>query len=135
MEAAMGEHQTDAEPMDAIRTHLQAIRTESARRDPQARGVAGLQARERLVHRLEPLPERLAALNARVSAKLEELGGTLRPPRRPQSADDSNCQVLADIACAAYQLSDEAKEEADVIFWYEFAEAIVDQYADCIDAF
>jgi hypothetical protein len=130
MEGAMSEYQTDADPMDALRTHLEAIRTESARRDPKSRGVAGLEARERLVHRLEPLPERLAALKSRVTGKLEELGGTLRPPRESESAADSHCQALVDIACAAYQLGDEAKEDADAKFWYGFAEAIVDQYAD-----
>jgi hypothetical protein len=98
----MGQYQTDADPMETIRAHLEAIRTESARRDPKVRGVAGLAARERLVRRLEPLPERLAALNSRVTAKLEELGGTFRPSTEPQSADDSSCQALLDLVCAAY---------------------------------
>ena len=126
----MGGYQTDADPMDALRTHLEAIRTESARRDPKARGVAGLEARERLAHRLEPLPERLAALKSRVTAKLEELGGTLRPPTEPQSAADSSCEALLDIACAAYQIGDDSTDPDDAAFWYGFGEAIVDQYLD-----
>ena len=129
----MGEYQTDADPMDALRGHLEAIRTESARRDPEVRGVAGLQARERLVHRLEPLPERMAALNSRVTAKLEELGGTLRPVRERQPAADSDCDVLLDIACAAYQIGDDSTDRDDQAFWYGFGEAIVDQYVDCIN--
>jgi hypothetical protein len=130
MEAAMGEHQTDADPMDALRTHLEAIRTESARRDPKVRGVAGLAARERLVRRLEPLPERLAALNSRVTAKLEELGGTLKPPTEVESAANSHCQLLVDIVCAAFQIGDESKNRDDAEFWYGFGEAIADQYLD-----
>jgi hypothetical protein len=133
MEAAMGEYQTDADPMDALRAHLEAIRTESARRDPKVRGVAGLKARERLVHRLEPMPERIAALNSRVTAKLEELGGTLRPAREPQSAADSSCDVLLDIACAAYQIGDDSTDRDDMAFWYGFGESLVDQYVDCIN--
>jgi hypothetical protein len=61
MEAAMGEYQADAGPMDALGTHLKAIRTESARIDPKARRAAVL----------ETLPERTAALTSRVAAKLE----------------------------------------------------------------
>ena len=126
----MGEYQTDADPMEALRAHLQAIRSESARRDPEVRGVAGLAARERLVRRLEPLPERLSALNSRVTAKLEELGGAFRPQREPQAAADSHCAALIDIVCAAYQLGDDAKSDDDALFWYGFAEAIADQYAN-----
>lgn len=130
MEAAMGKYQTDADPMDAVRAHLEAIRTESARRDPKVRGVDSLAARERLVRRLEPLPDRLAALNSRVTAKLKELGGTLRPPSEPQSAADSSCAVLADIIVAALEIGDDSKNRDDAVFWYGFAEAIADQYLD-----
>ena len=68
----MGEYQADAGPMDALRTQLKAIRTESARIDPKARRAAVL----------ETLPERMAALTSRVAAKVEA--------RESQSADDSN---------------------------------------------
>ena len=128
----MGEYETDADPMEALRTHLQAIRTASARRDHGARGVAGLEARERLARRLEPLPERMAALNARVTARLEELGGKVR--REPQAAADSDpCEGLLDIACAAYQLGDDSTNDGDMTFWYWFGDSIVDQYThQCI---
>jgi len=128
----MGEYKTDADPMDALRAHLEAIRTESARRDPKVRGVAGLKARERLAHRLEPLPEPIAALNSRVTAKLEELGGALGSRGEAQSAADSSCEVLLDIACAAYQIGDESTNRADMAFWYSFGESLVAQYSDCI---
>jgi hypothetical protein len=119
----MGVYQTDAGPIDAIRTHLKAIRTESARRDPKERGVALLPARERLGRRLEPLPERLAALTSRVTATIEERGGTLR-----LSSDvDPHCSVLLDIACAAYQWGEDSTDREDQAYWYWFAEAIVDQ--------
>jgi hypothetical protein len=133
MEVAMGEYQTDADPMDALRAHLEAIRAESARRDPKTRSVAGLiEAREQLAHRLEPFPERIAALSSRVTAKLEEMGGTLQSPREPESADDSSCAVYLDLACAAYQIGDDSTNFDDAAFCYSFGESAVDQYSECI---
>lgn len=124
----MGEYETDGDPIEAVRAHLQAIRTASASRDHEARGVGGLEARERLAHRLEPSPEH-AALNTRVTARLEELGGKVR--REPQEAADSDpCEALLDIACAAYGLGDDATSRDDMAFWYSFGDSILDQYTN-----
>ncbi|HEY2600986.1 MAG TPA: hypothetical protein VGI67_05475 [Thermoleophilaceae bacterium] len=125
----MAEYETDGDPMDALRAHLQAIRTASARRDHEVRGVAGLEARERLAHRLEPLTERTAALSSRVTARLEELGGKVR--REPQAAADSDpCEALLDVACAAYGLGDDSTDRGDMAFWYSFGDSILDQYTN-----
>jgi hypothetical protein len=127
----MSEYQTDSGPMDAIRTHLKAIRTESARMDPkerEERGVAGLAARERLARRLEPLPEPMATLHSRVTARIEELGGTLRPPREPQSDLASQCSGLYDIALASYQIAEESATRDDAEFWLSFGDSIAEQY-------
>jgi hypothetical protein len=129
----MGEYQTDAGPMDAIRTHLKAIRVESARLDPKERGVDSLAARERLTRRLGPLPEHMAALNSRVTAKIEELGGTFRPSREPQSDLDSHCAGLHDIAVAAYQIGYDSADPDDKAFWLWFGDSIIDQWGrECI---
>jgi len=109
--------------MDAIRTHLTAIRTESARMDPKERGVAGFAARERLVHRLEPLPERMAALNSRVTAKLEEVGGTFRQP-----AAGTPCAGLVDLALAAQEIADQTEDRDSALWWYDFSNHLLDQY-------
>jgi hypothetical protein len=113
MEVAMGEYQTDAGPMDALRTHLKAVRTASARIDPTARRVAVL----------ERLPERIAALTSRVSSKLEA--------RESQSADDSTCAVLVDIAVAAYEIAADSTDPDEVAFWEGFGESVLDQADEC----
>jgi hypothetical protein len=57
MEAAMGESQTASDPMEAIREHLKAIQTESARLDLETVKTAALAAQERLKQRPpDPLP-------------------------------------------------------------------------------
>jgi hypothetical protein len=129
----MGEYQTDAGPMDALRTQLKAVRTESARRDPTELGVAVLAARERLVHRLEPLPERIAAINSRVTAKIEELGGTLRPSREPQSDAGSNCETYMYLAEAVYGIGHDSTDRGEMAFWYSWGDALLEQYDDCIN--
>jgi hypothetical protein len=78
------------------------------------------------------LPERIAALSSRVTAKLGELGGTLRPSREPQSDAGSNCEVLLDIACACYQIGDDSTDRSDMEFWYGFGESVTYQYIECI---
>jgi hypothetical protein len=127
----MGEYQTDAGSMDALRTHLKAIRTESARRDPKSRDMGGLAARERLRRRLEPLPERLAALDSRVTAKLEELGGTPRPLKESQPAIDESCLALSDIAEACFEIGDDSTNRDDAEFWYSFGGSVAQQFAVC----
>jgi hypothetical protein len=131
----MGEYQADAGPMDALRAHLRAIRTEAARIEPGALRVAVLDARERLARRPEalpePLPERIAALHSRVTAKLEELEGALKPPREPQSAADSSCNGFVAIADAAYELADESTDFEEARFWYQLYLSALDSYADC----
>ena len=72
----MGEYETDSGPMDALRTHLKAARTEAARIEPKPLGVAIRDVREQLAQRPmllpEPLPERTAALQSQVTARFEE---------------------------------------------------------------
>ena len=109
----MGEYRADAGPMDALRTHLKAIRTESACIDPKARRAA----------LLETLPERMAALTSRVAAKLET--------RESQSADDSTCAVLVDIAVAAAEIAQESTDPDDIAFWEGFSESVLDQADEC----
>jgi hypothetical protein len=127
MEAAMGEHQTDAGPMDAVRMHLEAIRTEAARIEPKVLLVAVLNARERLAHRPEPLPERIAARDSRITAKLKELEA-----RELKSAADSLCNVHLTIDEAAYDLANEHTDFDDVLlFWHDLAESAVSAYIEC----
>jgi hypothetical protein len=126
MEAAMGEHQTDAGPMGALRMHLEAIRTEAARIEPKALLVAVLDARERLAHRREPLPERIAAQDLRITAKLKELEA-----REPQPAADSPCNVHLAIAEAAYELADETNLLDELEFWHDLADSAVTSYIEC----
>jgi hypothetical protein len=126
MEAAMGEHQTDAGPMDAVRMHLEAIRTEAARIEPKAVLVAVLDARERLAHRPEPLPERIAAQDSRISAKLKELEA-----REPQSAADSPCNVHLAIAEAAYGIADDATLLKESEFFYHLGNSAISAYLEC----
>jgi hypothetical protein len=127
----MGEYQTDAGPMDAIRTHLKAIRTESARRDPKERGADSLAAaRERLARRLGPLPQHMAALSSRVTAKLEGLGETLRPSKDAESDLDGHCGPLMAIAIAAYEIGEDSTDFDDQVFWHWFGDSIADQYIE-----
>jgi hypothetical protein len=79
MEVAMGDYEADAGSGDALRAHVEAIRTESARIGTQALRAAALDARKRLAQRPEPLPERIAALDSQVAARLNERGEPLEP--------------------------------------------------------
>jgi hypothetical protein len=126
MEAAMGEHQTDAGPMDAVRMHLEAIRTEAARIEPKALLLAVLDARERLAHRREPLPERIATQDLRITARLKELEA-----REAKSAADSSCNVHLTIAQAAYELANETTLFDELEFWHDLGNSAVTAYIEC----
>jgi hypothetical protein len=99
MEVAMGDYEADAGSGDALIAHVEAIRTESARIGTQALRAAALDARERLAQRPEPLPERIAALDSQVAARLNERGEPLEPSTEPQPAGDSSCDALWGARC------------------------------------
>jgi hypothetical protein len=101
MEAAMGEYETDAVPLDTLRAHVEAIQSMSARLGTQALRAAALDARERLAHRLGPAPEGIAA-------KLDELKMTPKP-----AADDPACAMAWAIGIGCLALADEAEAAGD----------------------
>lgn len=131
MEAAMGEHETDGGPMDVLRAHVQAIRTESARIGTEARRAAALDARERLAHRSEPLSDRIAALDSQVAAKLNKRGETPRPPREPQPAGDSSCDILWKLAATSFELADDATIFNDIDTYTELGYLFLGSALDC----
>jgi hypothetical protein len=131
MEAAIGEYETDAGTMGALRAHVEAIRTESARIGTKALRAAALDARKRLAQRPEPSPERIAALDSRVAARLNELGETLRPPTEPQSAGDSSCDVLWGLAAASFGLADEATIFSDIDDYTQLGYLFLETALDC----
>jgi hypothetical protein len=94
--------------------------------NPKALLVAVLDARERLAHRREPLPERIAAQDLRITAKLKELEA-----REPQPAADSPCNVHLAIAEAAYELADETNLFDELEFWHDLADSAVTSYIEC----
>lgn len=106
----MGEYKPDVGLLDALRAHVEAIRTEAARVGTGALRAAALDARERLAHRPEPLPERIAALDLQVAAKLKELEETLRGPTEPRPAGDSACDMAWAIAVGCFRMAEEASD-------------------------
>jgi hypothetical protein len=100
----MSENQTGAGQLDAVRMHLEAIRTEAARIDPAVLRTAVLDARERLAHRPEPL----------------------RPARGVPGSDDAGCEGLGAVAAAAYDLSETAGD-----FWEQLGDSASESYARC----
>jgi hypothetical protein len=55
------------------------------------------------------LPERIAALDSQVAARLNERGEPLEPSTEPQPAGDSSCDALWGLAAASFELADEAQ--------------------------
>jgi hypothetical protein len=113
MEAAMGEYETDAVPMDELRANVKAIQTISARVGTEALRAAALDAREQLTQSLGPLPERIAALDLQLGARLGELKKTPKPTTEPQAASDPACTMAWAIATGCLQLADEADAAGD----------------------
>jgi hypothetical protein len=131
----MGEYKTDSGPIDTLRKHLEAMRTESAHIEPKTLRAAVLDARERLAHRPRslptPLPERIAALQSEVMTRLDEMERTLKPPREQQSADSSACMGYLAVAYAFYDICLEATDLDDQSFWYTLHIAALHGFEDC----
>jgi hypothetical protein len=106
----MGENQTDAGQLDALRMHLEAIRTESARIDPTVLRTAVLDARERLAHRPEPSPD---------------------SPREPRADAVSPCQGLLAVASAAYDIAEGERDGQTALFWQSLGDGAYQSYLEC----
>jgi hypothetical protein len=125
----MGEYESDSGPRDALRTQLKAIRTEAARIEPKPLRVAIRDAREQLAHRPqslpEPLPERMAALQSQVTARLEE------PLKESESSPFGECGGYVALADAFYDLAHDTTDFEDAHLWYQLYLSALDGYADC----
>ncbi|HJY25954.1 MAG TPA: hypothetical protein VJ649_09825 [Actinomycetes bacterium] len=126
--AAMGAYESDSGPTAALRMHLSAARTEAARIDPKAIGIAIRDAREQLANRPEslpePLPERIAALQSRVAARFEK-------PLGESDSPFGECGVYVELADAFYDLAHDATDFEEGSLWYQLYLSSLDGYADC----
>lgn len=125
----MGAYESDSGPAAALRMHLRAARTEAARIDSKALGVAIRDAREQLAHPPEslpePLPERIAALESRVAARFEE------PLGESDSPTFGECGVYVELADAFYDLARDATDFEEASLWHQLYLSSLDGYADC----
>ena len=125
------EYEAGAGPMHALRSHVEAIRTESGRIGTKALRATALGARERLSSRPEPVPARIAALDTQIVAKLNALGDRLEPTTDSRPAGDSSCDVLWALAAASFELADETTLFDEIDTYTELGYLFLDSALDC----